>query len=339
MRRVVTGAAIIILFLISLTIYFGYSVLFKTNTTGEATYLLVPHGSDYNSLVDSLSSMRVIKNMRSFKKAARFENLEKSVKPGRYRIKPGMDNREIVRAIKYGWQTPLNITISGNIRTKEKLAAVLSRKTESDSTAMIAMLNDNKLADSLGFKQETFIAMFLPNTYEFYWTVTPHELALRFRKEYDIFWNNSRISKAKEVGLTPVQVITLASILCEESNVKSEYACIAGVYMNRLKKGIPLQADPTVKFALNDPTIKRILFKHLKTDSPYNTYKHKGLPPGPITIPTVPAIDGVLNFENHNYFYFCANPNLDGSHVFAASLTEHSRNARAYQKVLSKLKL
>ena len=338
MRRLITGILILLAFFISIIIYFGYCVLLKPNTKAETTYLLVPHGSNYKNLIDSINSKGVIKNMGNFMKAARFEDLEESVKPGRYLIKKGMSNREIIRAIKYGWQTPLNITISGNIRTKERLAALLSRKTECDSIAVLKMLKNDKLADSLGFKPETFIGMFLPNTYEFYWTVTPHELALRFKREFDTFWDSARVSKAKDIGLSPVEVITLASIVCEESNLKSEYSRIGGVYMNRLKRGIPLQADPTVKFAVKDPAIKRILFKHLRTDSPYNTYKFKGLPPGPIAIPPLPAIDSVLSFENHNYLYFCAKPNLDGSHVFASTLSEHNRNARAYQQAISRLK-
>ena len=250
-----------------------------------------------------------------------------------------MGNREIVRTLKYGWQTPLNITIAGNIRTKDKLASILARKIECDSATIEKMLTNEEFADSLGFRPETFIAMFLPNTYEFYWTVSPLELALRFKKEYDKFWDISRMSKAKAAGLTPQEVITLASIVSEESNLKTEYPKIAGVYLNRLKKGIPLQADPTIKFAINNPLLKRILFVHLKVDSPYNTYKHSGLPPGPITIPPIQAIDGVLNFENHKYIYFCAKPELDGSHAFAYTLDEHNRNARAYQRAISKLKL
>lgn len=338
MRRVITGVSILAILFISIAVYYGYSVLFKPNVKSETTYLLVPHGTDFNGLIDSLNTKEVIKSMRSFMKAASFEDLEESVQPGRYRIKKGMSNREIIRAIKYGWQTPLNITLSGNIRTKERLAALLSRKTECDSASVLKMLKNDKLADSLGFRPETFIGMFLPDTYEFYWTVTPYELALRFKKEFDTFWNSSRISKAKEIGLSPVEVITLASIVCEESNLKSEYSRIGGVYMNRLKRGIPLQADPTVKFAVKDPSIKRVLFKHLRTDSPYNTYKYKGLPPGPIAIPPLPAIDSVLNFEKHNYLYFCAKPSLDGSHVFASTLSEHNRNARAYQQAISRLK-
>jgi len=339
MKRIISGAALIIIIIISVTAYYGYSVLFKSNTSGKEAFLLIPHGSDYNSIIDSLNSMKVIKNMGNFKKVSRFEGLKESFKPGRYRIKPGMGNRELIRAIKYGWQTPLNITISGNIRTKEKLASVLARKIECDSASMADMLNDKEFADSLGFRPETFIAMFLPNTYEFYWTVSPRELALRFKKEYDKFWNTSRMAKAKSAGLTPEEVITLASIVSEESNLKKEYPIIAGVYLNRLKKGVPLQADPTVKFAVKDPSIKRILFKHLKIDSPYNTYKYRGLPPGPITIPSVPAIDGVLDYENHKFLYFCAKPELDGSHKFAVTLDEHHRNARAYQKAINKLKL
>ena len=179
--------------------------------------------------------------------------------------------------------------------------------------------------------------MFLPDTFEVYWTITPKELLLRFKKEYDRFWNRERLEKAVNIGLSPIEVSTLASIVSEESNLKEEQPVIAGVYLNRLRKNIPLQADPTIKFILNDPSVKRILNKHLSINSPFNTYKHAGLPPGPIVIPQKSTIDAVLDYKKHNYIYFCAKPTLDGSHNFAETLAEHNKNARAYQRVISRL--
>ena len=319
--------------------WYGYSILFKDNIKGETSYLYIRSGATVESLLSSADSLGTVINLNNLKKAAKFEKLDGNVKPGRYRIKQGMGNREIVRMVKYGWQTPLNITLAGNIRTKEKLAGILSRKIEADSVSMLAMLKNDSLAKSMGFTPETFIGMFIQNTYEVFWTVKPVELAERFKKEHDSFWNEERRAKAQAAGFTPQQITTLASVVSEETNIKAEYPVIAGVYINRIKAGIPLQADPTIKFALNDPSIKRILYKHLQINSPYNTYKLKGLPPGPITIPPVAAIDGVLSYEKHSYYYFCAKPSLDGSHAFASSLEEHGKNARAYQRAISKLKM
>ncbi|PKP42094.1 MAG: endolytic transglycosylase MltG [Bacteroidetes bacterium HGW-Bacteroidetes-10] len=339
MKRALYSIAAIVLIAAASITWYGYSLLFKNNIHGETGYLYIREGATVESFMTDIDSLGTIRNKRSLRRVASIEKLEGSIKPGRYRIKSGMGNREIVRMVKYGWQTPLNITISGNIRTKERLAGILSRKLEADSSSMLRMLNNDSLAFSMGFKPETFIGMFIPDTYEVFWTVTPVELAERFRKEYEKFWNEERRAQAYAAGFTPEQITIIASVVAEETNIREEYPVIAGVYINRLKAGIPLQADPTVKFALNDPSVKRILFKHLQIESPYNTYKNKGLPPGPITIPSAAAIDGVLTFKKHGYFYFCAKPSLDGSHVFASSLAEHGRNARAYQNAISKLKM
>ena len=337
MKRFLLIFTIIIAVLAYLSLYFGYCTLFKTNTKEGVGYLYLPDGTTYEQLLDSVKVLNRLLNLNSFERAAKIEKLHANIKPGRYKIEKGMGNREIVRAIKYGWQTPTRITIAGNIRTKERLASLLSKKIASDSAAVINLLNSEDFADSLGFNSETFLAMFLPNTYEVYWTITPKDLIIKLKKEYDKFWNDERIDKAKAIGLTPVEVITLASIVSEESNIKEEQPTIAGVYINRLHKRVPLQADPTIKFAFNDPSIKRILYKHLGIKSPYNTYKNLGLPPGPIVIPSLFTIDAVLNYERHNFQYFCAKPSLDGSHNFSETLAEHNRNARAYQKAISRL--
>ncbi|OFY42953.1 MAG: hypothetical protein A2X18_00465 [Bacteroidetes bacterium GWF2_40_14] len=337
MKRILLFIAIILAIVASLFVYTGYRALFKPNVTSGTGYLYLPTGTTYNQLMDSIKVLDKLININSFEKAAKFEKLSLTINPGRYKIERGMTNREIVRSIKYGWQTPTRITIAGNIRTREKLASIFSRKISSDSLTILNVLEDNKFADSLGFTQNTFISIFLPNTYEVYWTITPKNLVIRLKTEYDKFWNQERKTKAKEIGLTPSEVITLASIVSEESNFRDEQPRIAGVYINRLHKGIPLQADPTIKFAINDTAIKRILYKHLKINSPYNTYINRGLPPGPIVIPALHTIDAVLNYERHNFQYFCAKPSLDGSHNFAVTLAEHSRNARAYQKAISRL--
>ncbi len=315
----------------------AYRTFFMSNISGEGSYLYIPHNAGYNQLSDSLEKSGAVRSMRCFKRAAGFEGLENVIKPGMYHLRPGMSNHQIIRILKHGWQTPVRITLSGNIRNMEKLASLLSRKIESDSTQILTILKDSSLIDSLGFTPLTFPSLFLLDTYEVYWTITPKELLLRFKREYDKFWNKERLEKAVNIGLTPIEVSTLASIVSEESNLKAEQHVIAGVYINRLRKKMPLQADPTIKFILNDPSVKRILNRHLSINSPYNTYKHAGLPPGPIVIPQKSTIDAVLDYKKHNYIYFCAKPTLDGSHNFAVTLAEHNKNARAYQRAISRL--
>lgn len=311
---------------------------FQSNTREGTSYIYIKKGTNLKRLAEEIEATGKIINLKRFLKVADYYDLENDIKSGRYKISKGMDNRLLVRTFKFGWQTPHNLTLSGNIRSMEKLASIISGKTESDSITVLQALTNQSFIDSLGFTMETFPSLFLLNTYEIFWTTSPKNLIIRFKNEFENFWDTTRTNKAKALGLTPIQVTTLASIVAEESNIKTEHPVIAGVYINRLKRGIPLQADPTVKFAINDPSVKRILYKHLKIESPYNTYIIKGLPPGPITLPSPEVIDSVLNYSKHNYLYFCAKPTLDGSHLFAATLSEHNKNARAYQKAISRLK-
>src|SRR5574344_175438 len=301
----------------------------------ESSVLYLRTGSDYQTLLDSLAPK--LKNMASFVKVANKEGLPGHVRPGRYVLKTTTTNIQLVRAIKHGYQDALTVTIAGTIRSKEKLAAVLGRKMEDDSLAFITEFNDSTVLASLGLNKDNFLTLFIPDSYEMYWTVTPAEFIAKMKAEYDKFWDASRVAKAQAMGLTKPEVSTLASIVCDESNYVPEYPNIASVYLNRYHKGDRLCADPTVKFALHDQTIKRILFRHLQVDSPYNTYKHTGLPPGPILIPSKAGIDGVLNAAKTNYMYFCANPKLNGTHLFAVTDVEHAANARKYQHVLDSL--
>jgi len=338
MKKYLYPTLLLVIISISLLMLSVWSTHFKSNTNEGTSYIFVYQNTDLTKLNEQLYETGRIINLRRFSKAAKYYNLEGNIKPGRYKITKGMNNRLLVRTFRLGWQSPHNLVLSGNIRSMDKLASIIAGKTESDSLEILQTLTDFKMVDSLGFTKESFPSIFLLNTYEIYWTIKPKDLVLRFKKEYDRFWNENRARKASELGLTPLQVTTLASIVAEESNLATEHPVIAGVYINRLKIGMPLQADPTIKFALNDPTIKRILYRHLGIDSPYNTYKINGLPPGPITLPSPGIIDSVLEYKKHNYLYFCAKATLDGSHIFASSLTEHNRNARAYQQAISRLK-
>jgi UPF0755 protein len=227
-----------------------------------------------------------------------------------------------------------------NVKIPAQLAGKLAVQLEADSVELVNVFTDKALAKKMGFESPlTMFSIFLPNTYEFYWTVKPEEFVERMYKEYKNFWNGARDEKRKRTGLNRVEVATLASIVYEETRKVDEMPRVAGVYMNRLRTGMPLQADPTIKYAMQNFGLRRILKSYLKYDSPYNTYINKGLPPSPICMPSIQAIDAVLNFEKHDYLYFCARPTFDGYHNFAKSYSQHLANARAYQAELNKRKI
>ena len=290
----------------------------------------------YDQLLDALRQSGAIDNETTFLRAARFMKLQDNFRPGLYRLKPGAGNKALVRMLAKGWQQPVRLVIPGYYRSLDRFADFLGEQLEAGSDAFASVLNDPASAAKYGFRPETFISMFIPNTYEVWWTVTPADFLERMHQEYEKFWTPERNAKAQAIGLTRQEVSTLASIVIEESKYEPELPRIAGVYMNRLQRDMLLQADPTVLFAVGDPTVKRVLNRHLETDSPYNTYKYAGLPPGPITMPPVAAIDAVLNYERHDYLYFCAKDSFDGQHVFAKTLTAHNENARRYQRALSR---
>lgn len=258
-----------------------------------------------------------------------------SVQTGNYKLGKGDSYRTLLNQLYYGRQTPVRVTFN-NIRTLDRLAGAVSRYTLADSTSMLAHFRAE--AEKSG-ERVNYIARFIPNTYEVYWTITPEEFSAKMKEESDKFWNSkNRKQRAADLGFTPEEVTTLASIVIEETKVEREMSDVAGVYINRIGKGIPLQADPTVKFAVGDFSIKRVLNRHLEYPSPYNTYKNTGLPPGPICAPPIAAIDAVLDYadKRHNYLYFCANADFSGSHSFAATLAEHNRNAEVYHRELNR---
>lgn len=308
----------------------------RPNVARESTFLLRPEYS-FPEFLDSLASSGILRHPERFRRAAAERDLARYLKPGRYIFKSGMSNQTVIRMIANGWQTPMRLVFRGYQQSPEELAAWFGRNFASDSAEFAAVLLDSAVVRECGFKPETFLAMFLADTYEFYWTDSPEQVVRRFRNEYDRYWNQERKKLAAEAGLTPTEVIILASIVARESNLPEDQARIAGVYLNRIRRGIRLQACPTVIFALKDtePGIRRVLKRHLRTDSPYNTYRYAGLPPGPIGIPGRSAIEAVLHYDKNNYLYFCASPELDGTHRFAATYSEHQRNAREYQRAFS----
>ena len=240
----------------------------------------------------------------------------------------------MLRKLKNGHQEPVRLTIPES-RTTDKLAGALSRKLMMDSLALSILFKDPTLCAKMGYDTATIVCLFVPNTYEVYWNTSIENLLNRMKKEHDKFWNKDRQAKAAALGLNPNKVCTLASIIDEETSNNPEKPMIARMYMNRLEKGMPLQADPTVKFALKDFALKRIYHNMLNTESPYNTYKYAGLPPGPIKVASVAGIDAVLNAPQHQYLYMCAKEDFSGTHNFASSYSEHLRNAAKYAKALN----
>ncbi|WP_290540793.1 endolytic transglycosylase MltG [Alistipes sp.] len=298
--------------------------------------LYVSRGAGYGQVVDSLLTQ--IKHRRAFEAYARRIDLAASFKPGHYVLRRGMSVIQIARMLKLGMQTPVRVTIN-NVRIPAQLAQKLARQIDADSTAIMQALTSKELAAEVGFDSVTLFSMFIPDSYEFYWTVTPEEFVKRMKREYDRFWTRDRDARRQRSGLSRLEVMTLASIVSEETRKGDEMARVAGVYINRLNRGIKLQADPTVKYAMQDFGLRRILYRHLKYDSPYNTYVNKGLPPSPICMPGKNAIDAVLNYEEHDYIFFCARLEFDGYHNFATTLREHNRNARAYSDELNRRKI
>lgn len=336
MRKKTFIYVFLVLFISLLAAGFVVRQQFYGNAVAEERDLYISGRTDYGGLADSL--LPGLEHRRAFGLYARRINLPETFKPGHYVLKPGMSVIEVARMLKLGMQTPVRVTIN-NVRIPAQLAQKLARQIDADSAAIMQALTSPDVARSVGFDSVTLFSMFIPDTYEFYWTVTPEEFVQRMKREYDRFWTPERDSLRKRSGLSRLGVMTLASIVYEETRKTDEMPRIAGVYVNRLRKGIPLQADPTVKYAMQDFGLRRILYKHLKYPSPYNTYVNKGLPPSPICMPGVNAIDAVLNFERHDYIFFCARPTFDGYHNFARTLREHNANARAYSAELNRRKI
>ncbi len=314
-----------------------YRIIFQKNVN-HSGLIHIPTGSSFDQVLDTLNQGGYLRDTTSFKWLATQKKYNLRILAGAYFIDKDWNNNQLVNHLRSGVQLPVKVTFN-NIRFREELAARLSTYLEPDSCTFIKEFNNERLADSLGFTCESFPAMVIPNTYEFYWNTTPLEFLERMKLEYLRFWNPSRTEKAHNLGLSPLEVVTIASIVQEESNKRDEKPRIAGVYLSRLKKGWLLQADPTVKYAMGSFQIKRILTKHLAFDSPYNTYKYSGLPPGPINFAEISSIEAVLNAEKHTYFYFCAKEDFSGYHNFANSLAEHNRNAAKYQNILNRNKI
>lgn len=311
-----------------------YLKYYTPNVTDNKEYLFIKTGSDFEDIYHTIKTENIVKDTMSFFNAAQNMDYSSKVKAGRYRLTKGLSNRAFINMLKAGNQEAVKLAFH-NVRLKHTLARMVSTKIESDSASISALLDSASFVEKYGFNTENVYSMFIPNSYEIYWNTSAEKFFLRMHDEYQKFWTKERKAKAARIDLSPIEVSIMASIVDGEALNDNEMPRIAGLYMNRLKKGMRLEADPTVIFANNDFTIRRVLNKHLRFNSPYNTYLNKGLPPGPISMPSINAIDAVLNYEDHDYLYMCAKEDFSGYHNYASTLSQHLVNARKFQKALN----
>ena len=316
--------------------FWAYRMVLASNfSIKETTYVYVDSQKNFNDLCNQLKDSASCKSLASFKQLAYLIGYPDKMKTGRYAIEPGTGNLRLLKNLIGGLQSPIRITFN-NIRLRTDLAQRLDDQLMVTKDELLTRFADSTYCAELSFTTETIQCMFIPNTYELYWDITPDNFMKRMQKEYKAFWTADRLAKAAKIGITPVQVSVLASIVEEETAKADEMGMVAGLYLNRLQINMPLQADPTVKYAVGDVTLKRIMFEHLQVESPYNTYKHTGLPPGPIRVPSIKGINAVLNHDQHNYIYMCAKEDFSGRHNFASTLAEHAKNANRYRAELNR---
>ena len=332
-RRIIIGVLVGILVLVGVAGIVFFRTFFSENVRNRDVTVVVPPGADFEQVMDTLRKYEVLKSEESFRKTS--EALKyKTIRIGKYDISGCRTNLDLVRLLRRGQHYPVKFTFN-NVRTVDQLVGKIGKKFFFEPEQLSALLHDASYMRQFGLSDTTAVCLFIPNTYEIYYDITAEEFLERMNGYYGQFWNGNRKKTAVEIGLTPVQVATLASIVEEENMRPSEKAIIAGLYINRLNKGMLLQSDPTVKFAIGDFARKRILNADLQVDSPYNTYKYKGLPPGPIRIPEASTMDSVLHYSHHNYLYMCAKEDFSGYHNFTASSAEHARNAARYRAALN----
>lgn len=311
-----------------------YFFLTPMTDKSESRFVYIDQDDNIDSVYAKLDTIATHHSLSGFKTLVRHSSYADHIRSGRYEIEKGNSAFTVFRKLKNGMQSSLRLTIP-SVRTADRLAGILSRKLMADSLSIYKALTDSATCARYGYTPETMLCMFIPNTYEVYWNTSVDKLLDKMNKENKKFWNFERTKKAEAMGFTKEEVITLASIVDEETANDAEKPMVAGMYYNRIKTGMPLQADPTIKFALKDFEIRRIYHNMLNVNSPYNTYKNIGLPPGPIRIPTVAGIDAVLNHVHHNYLYMCAKEDFSGTHNFAETYEEHLQNAAKYSKALN----
>ncbi len=338
-KILILGVLIMTMLLSSFSFYF-YQVIYTPNflLDKEDRYLFIPTGANFEDVQRIIYNEKFVNEAVSFGMLAKLMKYNNLVKPGKYLIRKNSNNIEVIRMLRAGDQSPVRITFN-NARLMAEVAEKLTKNLELDQQDFLNTIESNNTAASFGFEPETFRSMFIPNTYEVYWIISGEDLLKRLHKEYNRFWNTERINKASDLGMDPIQVTILASIVQAEIYHNEEGPIVAGLYLNRLKRNMPLQADPTLIYAVGDFTIKRVLNIHKEIDSPYNTYKYAGLPPGPINFPSITTIDAVLNYQEHNYIYMCAKEDFSGYHNFASNIRQHAINAKRFQQALNKAKI
>ena len=318
--------------------YYHYTVSNFTSRDGKShTYYIYPNTS-VAQLLKKIEKDYQINSETAWRIHCHHLQFEK-IKPGHYELPAKISNRALILRFQQGQETPIKLSFNQSLRKNEQVAAHMGNKLLLDSAEVASRMNDPVYMEKYGLNKATALCLFIPNTYEVYWGMSVDQLFERMHKEYERFWNSERLGKASKLGLNPVEVATLASIVASESNNTAEQPLIASLYINRIKKGMLLQADPTVVYANDDFTIRRVLKKHLEKDSPYNTYKYKGLPPGPIRLTNTTVLDAVLNAPSSDYLYMCANPDFSGTHVFTSTYSKHLEVARQYQRELNKRKI
>ena len=336
-KKFIWSLVVVLLLSGAITASVFYGRIYQSNVSinyQKEVFIYIPTSASFEDVLQQLTDEGIIINSSSFRWISERKHYTKNIKSGRYLIKDGMNNNELVNLLRSGRQTPINIVFN-NVRTKEEFAGIIANQLELDSTLILEAILDTAFLNPLGLDAFTVSSLFIPNTYEFYWNTTVESFLSRMVAEHHHFWNDSRKAKAIRLNLTKEEVVTLASIVEKETLQKSEQPVVAGLYINRLRKGMKLQSDPTVIFAIGDFSIRRVLKKDLKYDSPYNTYKYKGLPIGPISLPSIRAIDAVLNYQKHDYLFMCAKEDFSGYHNFAQTAIRHYANAAKYRKALN----
>ncbi|HIA36248.1 MAG TPA: endolytic transglycosylase MltG [Flavobacteriales bacterium] len=340
------GKILILLFLILLIgggywVYKIHQTIFSPNVSlhgVESAYFCISTGSSFDDLTNLLGEKEYLKNTASFLWVAEKKNLRNNIHPGKYKLKDNMSNNKLVNLFRSGAQSPVKVLINPT-RSRNIIASRVSRQLEADSIAISNLLNDKSFLAKYSVTNETWMSLFIPNTYEFLWNTSAEQFIERIAKENNRFWTKKRLDRAHKIGLSELEVSILASIVEQETIKNDEKPIIAGVYMNRLNKGMRLEADPTLIFALGDFEITRVLDVHKTIESPYNTYKTRGLPPGPICIPTIKSLDAVLNYKKHKYLFFCAKEDFSGYHNFAKTYSQHRINASKFQRELNRRRI
>lgn len=328
------SALAIVLILLLLGGAFGLPLLRNVSSTNEPVLIYLDQDDNFDSLSVKIKATGKAEMNRGMRLAAQLLQYEDRVRPGCYDVGSGQCAWNVIRRLRAGDQIPIRLTIP-QTWTKEQLAARLSRQLMADSASLASLFNDPEALKAYETRPEMLVSLFVPDTYEVYWTITPEALLKRMAKEHNAYWTAERKALAEQQGLTPDEVAVLASIVDKETTNVDEMPMVAGMYLNRLRTNMLLQADPTVKFALGNFALRRIYNSHLACDNPYNTYKYVGLPPGPICVPSPQAINAVLHPAQHNYLYMCAKEDFSNAHNFAVTYAEHLANARRYQQALN----